>query len=1744
MRPPPMGSAKLMGSTKRHLRVKSLRCLDIWLLMGLLAVVLATGGCSDAKTGGSVATTDLNTGFDTGGADSIDPGSDTAAVEIGSSDIEALHCPGGPLCACNGDGECDTGICLDSPKGRICAALCESSGCPGNYSCAKVNSSTGDIISLCVPKWGYLCEPCTGSKACEAALGVTGMACVDYGKESGAFCGATCGQDSDCPSDYACSDATTIEGKPAKMCVRKPVGSEPAVCPCDERSINQKLSTTCTAKSDIGTCNGYRICEGAGLGTCTAPKASTETCDNIDNDCNGLTDDGLCDDKNICTDDQCQGASKTCQNTNNTVVCSDGSACTDKDLCAAGKCAGITIDCDDKNVCTTDLCDTDKGCVHNAISGECNDGDDCTVGDACKDGACGAGKPKDCDDGNPCTQDTCDVSTGKCAPKILDGAPCSDGNACTTPDNCSGDVCKGGPVNCDDKNPCTDDVCDPGNGCANTANTTGCSDGNACTLTDTCDGKGSCVGAPIDASVTCNDNNPCTQDVCDQGSGCINPAQAATCEDGNPCTNGDQCTAGKCKPGQNICGCEVDLDCAPKDDGNPCNGVMYCNKAKAPYVCEIDPKTIVVCDSSKDTVCSQNLCSTQTGSCAPVSAPDTKACNGDDSVCTQNDMCKGGICTAGAVLNCDDGNPCTDDLCDPKDGCKNVANTVTCSDGNGCTVGDVCASAQCVPGPLTVCNDDSVCTTDSCVTSTGKCKFDAAPFEGGSCDADGSKCTVDDHCVAGKCAVGTTLLQCADSNPCTDESCDSAKGCVKTNNNNSCDYDGDPCTPLDTCKNGNCTLGPAKDCDDKNVCTLDKCDSATGNCVHPAKTDGANCEDGDMCTSNDTCKAGACTSGVPTNCDDGDQCTLDSCSKTAGCSNKTVADKTACSDGDACTYGDVCTAGQCAGALVNCDDSNVCTDDICGTVGCEHKPKNDTTTVASSCDGAKWCVAGACKIKGCGDGYLDGKSGEACDDGNALGCDACEGCQFRGVLLLDGKGSASAAVTPQVLTYKGDLGLAHDLTLEAWVRPESLVGDTYVVSKGQVTAPAAVAWSLGLEGTTGNVFFAAQGPDGGEKVTGTKGASLKVWTHVAVVVAGELVRFYVNGLPAGTGTLFKVRQDVAGVAVVVGKRYVDLDVGNFIGAIDAIRISNGPLYGAPFVPVRVPGVAPDTRALWLFDDPPALMGNAPYSSDSSGNLNSLPLGTGSSIGPDACYGGAANSSVCGDGIANPAFETCDDKNADACDGCVDCKVQRSFDASATNTAYTPVISSWASDAFCPTCEVTVEAWVKLSATPSGAVVVVGTSCSNYFGVIYSPGLSKFGVSVAGSAAVFADQVVAVGQWYHLAVAIGFAPTAPIRMYLDGKLLGTGAIPAAPVDVSAIGKEVLWVGAGSACVAGGGLTSPNALFPGLIDDVRVSQGMRYTDSFKVPPKRLRPDRQTRGLWHFDEPVGATAFGDDSGAGVALTANKTVWTNDQCWGQTGAAACGDGQVAKYELCDAGAANGPASNTCGTACTPPKVNNLDNDCSMVTWSGSTDLYNAIMYYGTPWTVEGWVKLNAMPAIGVTGWIAGVADAASGCGQPAKQEWYVATAADGTDASQLGGAGQTSSTATKVWRKGEWQHFAIQYEGFNKGSLWVDGYKARSFANVSTSWFASCAMMLGNSKTGKFSSASLASLRFSKSVRYGQPFLPSWRLLADAASTWLFEFTGLDVGGVKVFDTTSTYWVNMKTGPVSFVADGPQCK
>ena len=214
------------------------------------------------------------------------------------------------------------------------------------------------------------------------------------------------------------------------------------------------------------------------------------------------------------------------------------------------------------------------------------------------------------------------------------------------------------------------------------------------------------------------------------------------------------------------------------------------------------------------------------------------------------DGCIDGLCSAGAeTLPCDDGNVCTDDGCAPLEGCVFQPNEAGCTDGDACSVNDMCSDGDCVPGSLLVCNDDNVCTADSCDALDG-CLY--APVEG-VCD-DGNSCTGADACQDGNC-LGGADIDCDDGNDCTTDACKALTGCSNTPNELACD-DGNHCTVSDVCSDGACTGSGPQNCDDGNPCTDDSCTPGEG-CVYTNNT--APCNDGAECTDNDVCSGGTCT---------------------------------------------------------------------------------------------------------------------------------------------------------------------------------------------------------------------------------------------------------------------------------------------------------------------------------------------------------------------------------------------------------------------------------------------------------------------------------------------------------------------------------------------------------------------------------------------------------------------------------------------------------------------------------------------------------------------------------------------------------------------------------------------------------------------------------------------------------------------------------------------------------------------
>ncbi len=729
----------------------------------------------------------------------------------------------------------------------------------------------------------------------------------------------------------------------------------------------------------------------------------------------GCTSAAQCDDGKPCTDDACtQGE---CSNPARQGACDDGDACTSGDSCADGLCkAGTAKVCDDGNPCTVETCTPASGaCTSANTAAKCDDGSACTKGDHCDAGKC-VGTSSACDDANPCTDDICDPKGGGCTHNA-NVKPCSDGNACTKNDVCVDKSCWGQPTACDDGNPCTNDACDPAKGCTTSPNTALCDDGSACTKGDVCSG-GSCAGQALDPAVACNDNNVCTADTCDPTKGCSHTKKTGTCSDGNPCTEGDKCVDGQCVGGDNSCGCTTNSECKAQDDGNACNGTLMCNTKTGK--CVADPSSKPVCVDSDDG-CSAGTCDPSTGKCKLISATNGKACD-DGDLCTTGDACKSGACVGGKAADCDDGNVCTADSCKGKVGCVHTGVGAPCdADGNPCTVGDTCSAKICTPGPKKICNDSNACTADSCDPKTGKCINDSNAQDGDPCDADLSACTKGDACKDGKCTKGT-LLSCDDKNACTSDSCHPIDGCKHTINAKPCS-DGNDCTVGDSCAGGKCTAGAPKSCIDGDKCTIDKCDSNTGKCTYQAiggcsskctkvsdcddknpctddlcnsgtceaKANSATCDDANPCTTVDGCQGGNCVGTSTKSCDDGNACTVDSCEPKAGCVH--VKGTGACEgDGNGCTL-EVCDAGKCiAGGNKKCDDSNACTADSCSaaTGKCVHAGQTHEGD-ACDADGSVCTKGDVCKSGVCTKG-----SAIPCDDGNPCTADNCsptKGCQ-------------------------------------------------------------------------------------------------------------------------------------------------------------------------------------------------------------------------------------------------------------------------------------------------------------------------------------------------------------------------------------------------------------------------------------------------------------------------------------------------------------------------------------------------------------------------------------------------------------------------------------------------------------------------------------------------------------------------------------------------------------------------------
>ncbi|MBK9035724.1 MAG: hypothetical protein IPL61_31490 [Myxococcales bacterium] len=489
----------------------------------------------------------------------------------------------------------------------------------------------------------------------------------------------------------------------------------------------------------VGRCRGTGtyVCTAGGAGTIcsiTSPGGtpSTETCNNIDDDCDNLIDEGLscsCTGVEICNglDDDCdnlidEGLTRGCGT--DVGVCSTGTqVCTTG---AWGACSGTgpqTEICDGlDNDCDGVIDGQVRSCsviVGNPGVGVCHPGmQTCT---AAMWGSCiGEVGP---------TAEACDTIDNDCDGTVDEGTGGAD---CSSSCGVGQTVCMNGVLTCEGSVGGGPEICnDFDDDCDGTVDED-VADMGPCTIAP--DGQPLCMPGVlrcVGGTFVCQGGEPAMTEICD-------------CDD-NDCDN--QVDEGSlCGPGATCTACQCALPCASGEF--PCPEGRMCVDS----FCLADPCFGVTCDplpSGDQTVCDAGTC---VRACDAVTCAAGEVCVGalgqcrPDNCTTFPDRCSASEqCVAGTCVS----DPCAGVTCGSDQYCQAGQCVGTCT-GVTCPTGERC--------------DRGMCETDPC---GGPCPGNRI------CDETSGTC-VNDPCLGQPCPVGQACNsqngQC-EQDPCLGVTC-------------------------------------------------------------------------------------------------------------------------------------------------------------------------------------------------------------------------------------------------------------------------------------------------------------------------------------------------------------------------------------------------------------------------------------------------------------------------------------------------------------------------------------------------------------------------------------------------------------------------------------------------------------------------------------------------------------------------------------------------------------------------------------------------------------------------------------------------------------------------------------------------------------------------------------------------------------------------------------------------------------
>ncbi|MCD4740028.1 hypothetical protein K8R43_02410, partial [archaeon] len=258
-----------------------------------------------------------------------------------------------------------------------------------------------------------------------------------------------------------------------------------------------------------------------------------------------------------------------------------------------------------------------------------------------------------------------------------------------------------------------------------------CSQSSNC-LEPTCEQPGLCDADCTYSPITeCKNNDGCCPTGC---SGSDNDCSAAcetdeNCDDDNPCTN-DTCNDGDCQYTHIA-------------ENTPCSGGICCNGICNTTICEQNSD----CDDGN--ACKKNFTCVSPGNCSATCNYDTiNTCINDDGCCpgTCDYLTDSDCHQCENNGDCDDSNSCTSDYCNASNLCENTV----LSDNSSCDTGICCGGICGTP----TCEDEWDCPGTDCYNSCSCGNPGTCQATCGTCISVSRQCGLADGCCVGDCETG------------------------------------------------------------------------------------------------------------------------------------------------------------------------------------------------------------------------------------------------------------------------------------------------------------------------------------------------------------------------------------------------------------------------------------------------------------------------------------------------------------------------------------------------------------------------------------------------------------------------------------------------------------------------------------------------------------------------------------------------------------------------------------------------------------------------------------------------------------------------------------------------------------------------------------------------------------------------------------------------------------------------------